>query len=82
MKTLQELYNEIKASDELKKDFVEAMKSDSVREFLEEKAAEASPLELSPEQLSRVAGGSVGATQNCGHEHTWKCSDTRVNNCC
>ena len=100
MKTLQEFYTEITASDELKKDFVEEMQSDGVREFLEshdcgaspkevgeflaERAAEDSPLALSPEQLSRVAGGLIEASEACTQSaaETCNCSDTCIRDCC
>ena len=74
MKTLQELYKEILQSDELKKAFVEAVKTDSVKDFLEAqgcdatleeaneflkaKAEEDNPLELSKENLDLIAGGT------------------------
>ena len=73
VKTLQELYEEIKASDELKKAFAEAVKAgkvteflkahdcdatvDELKEFVAEKAAQDSKLELSDEELEKVAGG-------------------------
>ena len=103
MKTLQEFYNEVTGSDELKKAFVEAMKTNSVKEFLEshgcaatpeevgeflaEKAAGDKPLELSPEQLAKVAGGdklesalSWKCTQPAGESND--CSATCLVNCC
>ena len=74
MKTMQELYSEIMASDELKKDFVEAMKAEKlgdflkahdceateaeIREFVETKAAEDIPIELSEDEIKHVVGGS------------------------
>ena len=74
MKTLQDLYNEIMGNDELKKAFIEAMKTDSIKafleaqgcdasleevdEFLKGKTAENGSLQLSEEELSEVAGGT------------------------
>ena len=74
MKTLQELYSEIIASDELKNAFVGAMKAgkledflkehgceataEEVKEFIETKAAEDTPIELSEDELKQVAAGS------------------------
>ena len=71
MKTLQELYNEVIQSDELKKEFLEAGKNgkaeefikahgcdatmDEIKVFLEEQAK--ADKELSVEELENVAGG-------------------------
>ena len=102
MKTLQEFYKEVTASDELKKAFVEAMKTNSVKEFLEshdcgatleevreyleEKAAGDRPLELTPEQLAKVAGGVESIlSEACGgdpDEGSNKCSVTCLVKCC
>ena len=81
MKTVQELYGEIIASDELKRDFVEAMKADGledflkahgceatkeeVKEFVETKAAGDDPIELSDDELRHVAAGSVIHSETC-----------------
>ena len=78
MKTLQELYNEVIKSDELKKEFLEAGKNgkaldfikehgcdataDEIKAFLEEKAK--ADKELSADELENVAGGSC-------NEKTW-----------
>ena len=72
MKTLQELYNEVIQSDELKKEFLEAGKNgkaeefikahgcdatlDEIKVFLEEQAK--ADKELSAEELENVAGGT------------------------
>ena len=72
MKTLQELYTEIAANDDLKKAFAEAAKNnnvvdfaksrgvettlDEIRTFLEEKAK--TDKELSNDELENAAGGS------------------------
>ncbi|MBR5088797.1 MAG: Nif11-like leader peptide family RiPP precursor [Ruminiclostridium sp.] len=72
MKTLQELYSEITKSDELKKQFTEAAKNntvvdfaksngvettmDEIQAFLEEKQKDEK--ELSPEELENAAGGT------------------------
>ena len=72
MKTLQELYNEVIKSEELKKEFLEAGKNgkaeefikahgcdatmDEIKVFLEEQAK--ADKELSAEELENVAGGT------------------------
>ena len=74
MKTLQELYNEVIKSEELKKEFLEAGKNgkaeefikahgcdatmDEIKVFLEEQAK--ADKELSAEELENVAGGCNG----------------------
>ena len=74
MKSLQELYDEIRGDDALKKSFVEALRKDAVEdflrehgcevtseelhEFLEGMARENDPIELSADQLAQVAGGT------------------------
>ena len=99
MKTLQELYGEIIANDELKKAFVEAMKSNEIgdflrahgceatveeaQEFVETKAAEDAPIELSEDELKRVAGGSFVDSVECSHKgDTCNCSNTCIRDCC
>ena len=69
MKTLQELYHEIIASEELKAAFLEAAKSGKALEFLKEQGCEVTEDELkaflskknsgelSDEELDDVAGG-------------------------
>ena len=84
MKTIQELYAKIIASDELKKALVEAMKAnkledflkahdceatvEEVQEFVETKAAANAPIELSDDQLKYVAGGSCVDSVECSHK--------------
>ena len=74
MKTLQELYDEIIKSNELKKAFAEAAKADKItdflkahdcnaaydelKEFLAGKLAGDKPLELSDDELDLAAGGT------------------------
>ena len=81
MKTIQELYTEIMANDELKKAFVEAMKAgkledflkergceateEEVKEFVETKAASDAPIELSDDELKHVAAGSGIHSETC-----------------
>ena len=81
MKTMQELYDEIFANDELKKAFAEAMKAnkledflkehgcesteEEVREFIETKAAADSPIELSEDELKHIAAGSGIHSETC-----------------
>ena len=81
MKTTQELYSEVIASDELKKAFVEAMKAgkledflkergceateEEVKEFVETKAASDAPIELSDDELKHVAAGSGIHSETC-----------------
>lgn len=74
MKTLQELYSEIIASDELKAAFAEAAKDGKAAEFLKAHGCEATAEELaaflktrsngeiSDEELDSVAGGCNDAT--------------------
>jgi len=74
MKTLQELYNEIIASDELKTAFAEAAKGGKTMEFLKAQGCEATVEELaaflkdqttgeiSDEELDNVGGGCNDAT--------------------
>ena len=71
MKTLQELYNEIIKSDELKKQFLEASKNGKALDFIKEHGCEATAdeikafleaqstadKELSADELKNVAGG-------------------------
>ena len=73
MKTLQEMYEEVKASDGLKKSLAEAVKAGKVTEFLKahdcdatveelkefvaEKVAKDKPIKLDDEELDMVAGG-------------------------
>jgi len=99
MKTAQELYNEIVASDELKKAFVEAMKADKiedflklhdckatveeVKEFIEAKASEDTPIELSETELKQVAAGSGIHSETCYCTgNTCGCSNTCIRDCC
>ncbi len=99
MKTAQELYGEIIASDELKKAFVEAMKAgkledflkaqdceateEEIKEYVETKAAEDAPIELSDDELKRVAGGSTIHSETCYCTgDTCGCSDTCIRDCC
>ncbi len=81
MKTVQELYSEIIASDEQKKAFVEAVKADKlgdflkahgceatgeeVQEFIEARAAGDTPIELSEDELKQVAAGSGIHSETC-----------------
>lgn len=101
MKTLQEPYDEIIADDERKRAFVEVINAgniddfmrqhdcpattEEVKEFLEAKAAQASPTELTAEQLEEVAGGtSVTVTSPCGPSGTDSqetCSCTCIDDC-
>ena len=75
MKTLQELYNEVIQSDELKKEFLEAGKNGKAEEFIKNHGCDAtldeikaffeahakSDKELSVEELENVAGGGCNA---------------------
>ncbi len=74
MKSLQELYGEVRGDDALKKSFTEAMREgvaedflrehgcevtlEELREFLEGKVRENGPLELSADELTGIAGGT------------------------
>ena len=75
MKTLQELYNEITASDELKAAFADAAKGGKAAEFLKAQGCEATAEELaaflkgqksgelSDEELDNVGGGCDTAAE-------------------
>lgn len=101
MKTLQELYGEIIADDEQKRAFVEAMEAgnvedflrrrdcsateDEVREFLEAKAAEDDPVQLTDDQLEEISGGVEKlfpgeGTYGCTEKAS--CSCTCAIDCC
>lgn len=99
MKTVQELYDETIASDKLKKAFVAAMKAnklegflrtngceateEEVKEFLEAKAAEDTPIELSDDQLKDIAAGSFIDSVECSHKgNTCNCSNSCIRDCC
>ena len=74
MKTLQELYNEVIQSDELKKEFLEAGKNGKVEEFIKNHGCDVTldeikdflenltkeDKELSVDELGNVAGGCGG----------------------
>ena len=74
MKTMQELYNEVMASEEMKKEFLEAAKAkESAEAFLKKYGCDASVEdvdaflkektegELADDELESVAGGSKSA---------------------
>ena len=99
MKSLQELYDEVKGDDALKKSFAEAMRegvaedflrehgceatSEELYEFLESKVGESGPLELSSDELAKVAGGtSYYCGEPCSRGDTSDCSDTCIRDCC
>ncbi len=76
MKTLQELYKEIIASEELKAAFTEAAKGGKVTEFLKAQGVEATAEEvtaflksqtgeLSDEELDNAAGGGCNTATGC-----------------
>ena len=83
MKTLQELYKEIIASEELKTAFVEAAKAGKTVEFLKAQGCEATTEELavflkkqtsgelSDEELDNVAGG--GCNDETERETIYSC---------
>ncbi|MBQ7592920.1 MAG: Nif11-like leader peptide family RiPP precursor [Synergistaceae bacterium] len=93
MKTLQEFYEEVKTSDDLKKSLAEAAKSgkiteflkahdcdataDELKEFVAGKTAQDKPVELNDEELENVAGGG---TDECSDYCTNYCSD--ITCCC
>ena len=76
MKTLQELYNEVIQSDELKKEFLEAGKNGTAEAFLKAHGCDAtldeikafledlmkSDKELSADELENAAGGTCNET--------------------
>ena len=74
MKTLQELYNEILASDDLKQAFIEATKLGKVQEFLKAHGCDVTAEdlksflaqqtgELSDDELDNAAGGGISLTK-------------------
>ncbi|MBQ7732459.1 MAG: hypothetical protein IJT58_00380 [Synergistaceae bacterium] len=83
MKTLQELYDKVKNSDELKKAFAEAAKSgklddflkahecdanaEELREFIAEKVSHDRPLKLTKDELDKVAGGNDDGERDGDH---------------
>ena len=99
MKTAQELYSEIIANDEQKKAFVEAMKAnkledflkthdceataEEVKEFIETKAGEDTPIELSDSDVKHIVGGSGIHSDTCRCTgNTCGCSNTCIRDCC
>ena len=99
MKTIEELYGEIISSDEQKKAFVEAMKAgklgdylkahgceateEEIQEFIEAKAAEDAPIELSEDEVKHVVGGSMIHSETCYCTgNTCGCSNTCIRDCC
>jgi hypothetical protein len=97
MKSLQDLYNEVKGNDALKRSFVEAMRAgvvedfikghgceattEELREYLEGQSREGESIELSADELADVAGGT---SYYCGEpcSHTDDCSGTCISDCC
>lgn len=83
MKTLQELYDEVAASAELKEAFLAAAKSGKIAEFAKENGCGASDeeiaaftasyvpkkdvQELSLDEIENVAGGKCDDYDNCNH---------------
>ena len=77
MKTLEELYQEIAASEELKNEYAEAQKNAKVSEFLKAHGCEATDRELSDflskkesgelsdEELDNAAGGGCSEKVTC-----------------
>ena len=99
MKSLQELYDEVKGDDALKKSFAKAMREDAaedflrehgceatteeLHEFLENKVRETGPLELSADEVAKIAGGtSYYCGEPCSRGETSDCSDTCIRDCC
>ena len=99
MKTIQELYSGIIASDEQKKAFTEAMKAgkledflkahdceataEEVKEYIETKASEDAPMELSDNELKHVAAASGIHSDTCRCTgNTCGCSNTCIRDCC
>ncbi|MEE5993518.1 MAG: hypothetical protein V3G42_09790 [Oscillospiraceae bacterium] len=79
MKTLQELYNEVIQSDELKKEFLEAGKNGKAEEFIKAHGCDATldeiktfleeqnkaDKELSADELENVGGGTCNDATGC-----------------
>ena len=73
MKTVEELYGEIVASDELKKAFVGAMKENKVEEFLRGRGCDATVEEIQ----------EFVDSFECSHKgNTCNCSNTCIRDCC
>ena len=97
MKSLQDLYNEVKGDDALKRSFVEAMRAgvvedfirghgceattEELQEYLEGQSREGESIELSTDELADVAGGT---SYYCGEpcSDSDRCSDTCIDDCC
>ena len=57
--------------------------SEELSEFLEGKVRESGPLELSADELAKVAGGtSYYCGEPCSRGDTSDCSDTCIRDCC
>ena len=102
MKSLQDLYDEVMGSEELKEAFVQAAKTDTyadflaahdcdatldeLQEFLNAKAAEDDPIELSMDELKEAVGGAgntlstLTLTTKCPNSN--ECSHTCIRDCC
>ena len=81
MKTLQKFYEEVKVSDELKKEFAQAVRADKItdflkahdcdataddlREFLAGKTAQNKKLKLDDDELDLAAGGTGYSMVTC-----------------
>ena len=77
MKSLEQLYEEIKDNDELKKEFTTAYKEGNVESFLKANECDASAEDVkdyldglkenavSDDDLDKVAGGGCGTTMTC-----------------
>ena len=97
MKTLQELYDQIKNDDAQKTAFVEAMKAskavdflreqgcdvtaEELQEFLGYEANQLESLELSDSELKDIAGGTM-ITDFASHNDSCGCSNTCIRDCC
>ena len=98
MKTVQDLYGEIVASDGLEEDIRRGEKEDKlqdflkahgceateeeVKEYIETKAAEDTPIELSEDELKNVAGGTMVTDTFTSADETCGCSGTCIRDCC
>jgi bacteriocin-like protein len=70
------------AEDFLKQHGCEAT-TEEFSEFLESKAKEGGPLELSKDELASVSGGtSYYCGEPCSRGETSDCSDTCIRDCC
>lgn len=87
MKTIEELYNEIRGNEELKKAFSLALKENRIEEFAKAHGCEATAAdamaflkglksrELSEDDMEKVAGGKACSSWSCECTEHWEFCD-------